>query len=430
MNCNYSCNSPEHTVARRTFLGGMIAGAAGASMINVPAFALPPIAKKMASQQKNMLLIWLAGGVSQFETWDPKPATRTGGPFRAIPSSVPGTHVSELIPYTAKQMHRLSLIRSIDTQTTDHGLGAYEMRKGHRKQPGREYPELGAVCAKGLDSPDRALPGFIRVTGGNGGGSGNDSAYLGPRYASLSVGAGKPPIYSELPKGIEADAYQRRQLLRSQLGTNFAQKRRTASTDAFTHSFDQAAALMERRAIFDSSREPEKLKEAYGHHQFGRHCMMARRLLENGASFVEVTHSNYDTHNENFVFHLEQMGEFDKTFATLIDDMAQRGMLENTFVLVMSEFGRTPKINRKYGRDHWGKSWSVAVAGGGVHAGAIIGKTNETGEEVADRPVDHGDLFHTFLRAVGIDSKEDFIIAGKPVPMADPAKAAIEELLI
>ncbi len=429
MNCDYACNSPEHTLARRTFLGGLLAGAGGASLLNVPAFAQPEIAKQMAAQQKNMLLIWLAGGVSQFETWDPKPGTRTGGPFRAIPSSVPGTHVSELIPHTAKQMHRLSLIRSIDTGTTDHGLGAYEMRKGHRKQPGREYPELGAVCAKGLDDGQRTLPGFIRVTGG-GGGTGRDSAYLGPRYASLSVGAGKPPIYSEPPKGIEAAAYRRRQQLRAQLGQQFTQKRRTASTDAFTHSFDQAAALMERRDIFDSSREPEKLKERYGHHQFGRHCLMARRLLEHGASFVEVTHSNYDTHNENFIFHLEQMGEFDRTFATLIDDMAQRGMLENTFVLVMSEFGRTPKINRKYGRDHWGKSWSVAMAGSGVHPGAVVGTTNETGEEVTDRPVDHADLFHTFLRAVGIDSKSDFIIAGKPVPVADPAADAIEEILI
>ena len=429
MNCHYACNSLEHTLARRTFLGGMLAGVGGASMLNVPAFAQPPVAKKMAAQQKNMLVIWLAGGLGQLETWDPKPATRTGGPFRAIPSSVPGTHVSELIPYTAKQMHRISLIRSIDTGTTDHGLGAYEMRKGHRKQPGRQYPELGAVCAKGLDDGHRALPGFIRVTGG-GGGTGRDSAYLGPRYASLSVGAGQPPIYSELPKGVKTTAYRRRQLLRAQLGESFAQTRRTASTDAFTNSFDQAVALMERREIFNSSREPEKLKERYGDHQFGRHCMMARRLLENGASFVEVTHSNYDTHNENFIFHLEQMGEFDHTFATLIDDMAQRGMLENTFVLVMSEFGRTPKINRKYGRDHWGKSWSVAMAGSGVHPGAIVGKTNETGEEVTDRPCDHGDLFHTFLRAVGIDSKEDFIIAGKPVPMADPAKAAVEEILI
>jgi len=429
MICDYACNSFEHTMARRTFLGGLMTGAAGGALVNVPAFAQPNIAKQMAAKQKNMLLIWLAGGVSQFETWDPKSATKTGGPFRAIPSSVPGTHVCELLPHTSKLMHHISLIRSIDTGTRDHGLGAYEMRKGHRKQPGREYPELGAVCAKGLDDGKRALPGFIRVTGG-GGGTGRDSAYLGPRYASLSVGAGKPPIYSEVPKGIKAANYRRRQQLRAQLSAGFTQQRRTASTDAFTHSFDQAAALMERREIFDSSREPEKLKERYGDHQFGRHCMTARRLLENGASFVEVTHSNYDTHNENFIFHLEQLGEFDQTFATLIDDMAQRGMLENTFVLVMSEFGRTPKINRKFGRDHWGKSWSVAMAGGGVHPGAIIGKTNETGEEVADRPVDHADLFHTFLRAVGIDSKQDFMIAGKPVPMADPAAEAIEELLI
>ena len=156
---------------------------------------------------------------------------------------------------------------------------------------------------------------------------------------------------------------------------------------------------------------------------------MARRLLENGIPFVQVSHSNYDTHNENFNFHIEQLGEFDAAFSTLMDDLHQRGMLETTLVVVMSEFGRTPKINSRYGRDHWGKAWSICLGGAGIQAGAVIGATNENGTEVVERPVDHGHLFHTYLSAVGIDSAGSFNIDGREMPIADPSHSAITELL-
>ena len=156
---------------------------------------------------------------------------------------------------------------------------------------------------------------------------------------------------------------------------------------------------------------------------------MARRLIEAGSHFVQVSHSNYDTHNENFNFHLEQLGEFDQGFSSLIQDLAERGLLDSTLVVVMSEFGRTPRINRYYGRDHWGKSWSIAMAGCGIQAGAVIGKTSANGMEVTDRQVNHGHLFHTYLRAVGIDPMGEFSIGGKKVPIANPAHEAIEELL-
>ena len=186
---------------------------------------------------------------------------------------------------------------------------------------------------------------------------------------------------------------------------------------------------MERRNIFDVSLEPESMLEKYGKHDLGRQCLLARRLLENDITFVQVSHSNYDTHNENFNFHLEQLGEFDQSFSALIDDLAQRGMLESTLVVVISEFGRTPRINQYYGRDHWGKSWSIALAGCGIQAGAVIGKTNKNGTEVTDRQVDHGHLFHTYLQAVGLDSTGEFHVGGRTVPMADPASGPIEELL-
>ena len=156
----------------------------------------------------------------------------------------------------------------------------------------------------------------------------------------------------------------------------FARRRRTAETEAYLTTYEQAQKLMARREVFDASKEPARELDRYGTHDFGRHCLLARRLLEAGVTFVQVTHSNYDTHNENFDFHLEQVGEFDQSFATLIDDMAARGLLQHTLVVVMSEFGRTPQINYLYGRDHWGTAWSICLAGAGIKAGNVVGKTN------------------------------------------------------
>jgi len=187
--------------------------------------------------------------------------------------------------------------------------------------------------------------------------------------------------------------------------------------------------LMHQREIFDVSKEPEADHERYGKYDLGRHCLLARRLLENNISYVEVTHSNYDTHNENFNFHLEQLGEFDRPFSTLIGDLADRGMLESTLVVVFSEFGRTPNINYLVGRDHWGTAWSVLLGGARIQPGAIIGKTNENGTAVVDREVHHGHLFHTYLQAVGIDSTKSFDVDGRELPIADPTVGAIRELL-
>ncbi len=175
--------------------------------------------------------------------------------------------------------------------------------------------------------------------------------------------------------------------------------------------------------------ETEQDLDRYGRHDFGRHCLLARNLLEHGATCVKVTHHGYDTHAENFNFHLEQLGEFDKTFSMLLDDIHDRGMLDSTLVIVYSEMGRTPKINTKYGRDHWGTAWSMALGGCGIQPGAIIGKTNRDGTQVADREVDAGHLFHTYLSAVGLDSTDDHDLSGRSIPIADPAAEPIKELL-
>ncbi len=422
----YACNSPEHAVSRRHFLAGSIAGLGAlgfADMIRASG--------EIERRNKRVLVVYLAGGVSQLETWDPKPGTNTGGPFQAIPTNVTGVHISELLPHTARHMHRLALIRGLNTNMDDHGGGAYIMMTGRRRNPGESYPHLGAVMSKLLGDENNPLPGYIYITPGSGSGSFNrgDAAFLGPRYASVTLPDGNPPANLTRPNTLSELADAQRNDLRERLNNRFMQTRRSADTEAYTTSYDQAAQVMQRRSIFDLSREPSHLRERYGNHDFGRHCLLARRLLENGVTFAKVSHSNYDTHHENFDFHIEQLGEFDRTFATLLDDLAQRGMLESTLVVVMSEFGRTPTINRNLGRDHWSRAWSIAAAGCGIRGGTVVGRTNDNGTAVVDRQVNGGHLFHTYFRALGLNPTRNHYADGRPIPMADPQANAIQEVL-
>ena len=422
MKCAYACQSADHVLSRRSLLGAGLVGFGGALA------ASPAIADQIKSKHKRVLNIFMHGGVSQLESWDPKPDTDTGGPFRAIATSVPGIHICELLPHTAKQMHHFAILRSLNTKNNDHGKGQVEMTTGRNRMLGTDYPHLGAVAAKTLTPEGRfPLPGHILIRGG-GSGSGQ-AAYLGPKYASVVMDDGKPPQFTERLASLTAEADARRNAFRAQVSDRFAGRRRTADTDAYTFSYDQAADLLAQRDVFDVAKESAQDQDRYGKHEFGQHCLLARRLLERGVPFVQVNHSNYDTHFENFDFHIEQLGEFDLPFATLVADLADRGLLEDTLVCVMSEFGRTPKINARYGRDHWGAAWSVLLGGCGIQRGAVIGKTNANGTAVTDREVDHGHLFHTLLAAVGVDSKSEFEIGGRKFPVADPAKGTIAELL-
>jgi uncharacterized protein (DUF1501 family) len=415
-------------MSRRQFLASATVGTAG--LLGFSGMIEPAAARELATAQKHVLLIWLNGGVSQLETWDPKPGTDTGGPFQAIPTSVPGTHICELLPYTAQQMHRLALVRGINTAEDEHGRGAYLMHTGRRTDPAREYPHLGSAMAKLLGSERCPLPGYIHISPRGGGGfNKKDAAFLGPRYASVTLRDGKPPENLLRPASLTEDADRQRNELRVHADHRFMQHRRTAETEAYMQSYEQAAQLMERRAVFDISREPPQAVDRYGKHDFGRHCLLARRLLESGVTFVKVTHTNYDTHHENFDFHIEQLGEFDQPFATLLDDLAQSGLLQHTLVIVMAEFGRTPRINRNYGRDHWSHAWSVALAGCGVKGGAVVGKTNANGTAVTDREVNSGHLFHTYFRALGLSPKKRYYVHEQPIPMTDPKASAIEEIL-
>ncbi len=423
--CRYACLSGEHSLSRRGFLGGMAAGVA-----SLAGLATPALGKQLEKDQKHVLMIYLSGGVSQLETWDPKPGTPTGGPFRAISTSVPGIQICELLPHTARQMHHLALVRGLNTAENEHGRGSYIMHTGRRQEPAMKYPHLGSVMSKVLGAEHTGLPGYVHISPGGGGGfNKQDAAFLGPRYASVTLGNGKPPENLLRPQGMTDQAEHDRNDLQDRVNQRFARSRRTAETEAYTHSFEQAKQMMARKHLFEVEREPTRIQERYGKHDFGRHCLLARRLIESGATFVKVSHSNYDTHYENFEYHIEQLGEFDQTFATLLDDLHQRGLLKHTLVTVVSEFGRTPTINRNYGRDHWSKAWSIALAGAGIKGGTAVGKTNATGTAVTDREVNGGHVFHTYFRALGLSSTRNFYIDERPIPMADPKAAPITEVL-
>jgi hypothetical protein len=389
----------------------------------------PAVSAELERRQRQVLLVWLAGGASQLETWDPKPRTDTGGPFRAIETSVPGVRISELLPLTAKQMHRMALVRCVNTKEDDHGKGYYLMHTGRREAPGQEYPHLGSLSAKYLTSEQNPLPGYIHIQPGGGGLSGHEAAFLGPKYGSLVLGNGLAPANTVRAGSLGDAGASEREALRHHLNDRFARRRRTAETDAYTTTYEQALQLMERRHVFDVTKEPARDLDRYGTHDFGRHCLLARRLLESGVTFVKVTHSNYDTHNENFDFHLEQVGELDQSFSALLDDLARSGRLQHTLVIIMSEFGRTPRINQLYGRDHWSAAWSIALAGAGIKPGVVVGRTNANGTAVADGQVHSGHLFHTYLHALGLDPSDTFEANGRAIQVADPSASPIKELL-
>ena len=427
MKRNVGCNMLDHAVSRRNFMLGATTAAGFGGLL--PA----TWAKDAEKNQKQILQVYLQGGVSQLESWDPKPGTELGGPFRSIPTSVPGIHISELLPHTAKMMHLLSLVRSINLETDDHSQGRLFMEKG-RNTPfvgaaARNtgvYPFLGAVAAKYLDSRDTALPGYIHIS--TRGIIDDTAGFLEPQYAQFKLEGVKAPENLDLPKNISKKLYMARNDLRSRLDQQFAARRRKSYIDALGSSFNQASKLMDRKGLFEAEQDPKDL-ERYGTHDFARNCILGRTLLERGVTCVKVTHHGYDSHAENFNFHLEQLGEFDKTFATLLGDLEDRGMLEHTLVMIYSEFGRTPKINHRYGRDHWGSAWSIALGGCGIQTGGVIGKTNDKGTEVTDREVHGGHLFHTYLKAVGIDPAQNHDVTGRVIPIGDPAVAPVEELL-
>ncbi len=408
---------------------------------------LPQIARAAEAQaasgrrpQNACILLWMSGGPSQLETLDPKPNHRNGGPTKAINTSVSGIQLADNLPRLAKQMDDVALIRSMKTREGDHGRATQLMMTGYRPMGGAiDYPVLGSVVSHRLRSPGSPLPGFVSISSFRSGNLG--SGFLGPQYAPLIVsGASNDPtaranltVENLDPTGIDRKDLTNRQQLLQLMRAGIP----GGATAALKHAavYDQAMRMVETRGegAFNLDQEPTELRDAYGRNRFGQGCLLARRLVERGVPFVEVTldsagGGSWDSHLNNFSTVSSLCETLDPAWSTLLSDLRDRGLLESTLVVWMGEFGRTPKINPNNGRDHFPDAWSVALAGGTLAGGQVVGETTKDSMEVKGRPVSSADLLATILESLGIDSSSENQMGDRPIPLVDNG-TPIEELL-
>ena len=422
-----NCPSEQHRLSRRRWLGTAAAGTAAALPLIDPAVH----AAALRRAAKQVLFIWLDGGISQLESWDPKPNTEFGGPFRAIPTSVPGIHVSELLPQTAQQMQHLAIVRSLCTEDNAHSSGVDRIQRGDPKNRGVVYPYFGSAVTKLLGPNDSGLPPYVWIKPLSGGFMHKDAGFLGPQYGSLAFGDGKPPQNLLQHADVTDQQQQERMQIRTFADRRYARGRRPDSTDANGFVFSMGLELMQRRQLFDESTFSPQDVQRYGTHDLGRHMLLARRMLEAGVQFVKVNSYGWDTHGDNFNGSHSLVRRFDQPFAALISDLAAAGMLDQVLVIAMSEFGRTPRVNGHLGRDHWPEAWSLCMAGAGIRRGVAVGSTSENGTWVTSEPYDIGHMFHTWFSALGINSRETaWDNQGQPLPIAHEDCHPVSELLL
>jgi hypothetical protein len=423
------CGSTDHLLSRRRFLGTL--GAAAGMMAGVDVLGLPALADELKKQQKRVIMLWLAGGASQLETWDPKPGVPTGGPYRAIPTNIPGIHISELMPEMAKRMQDTCIIRSLNTRDGDHGGGARLMMRGRRDEANLKYPDLGAVLAREMGLPDSPVPDYVSFyfqTEGRNMAPGAPG-FLGARYGSMDLYKSNIPENLRRPDDITEQDHAERADLRDFLSKRFSEGRSSATLDSHNEAYQRVRGIMTSEKLFDIEQESQSMRDRYGPTQFGEQVLIARRLVEAGVPFVRVGRAWWDSHGQNFETHGEMVPELDHVMATLLDDLKERGLLEHTLVITLAEFGRTPSINQSLGRDHFASAWSCSLSGCGVKGGAAYGKTDASGNRVADGEVNAATLFATIYQALGISHKKNYYVGSRPVPLTDPGTKPIKEVL-
>jgi hypothetical protein len=429
----HHCGSADHSLSRRRFLGTVAAGSAAfaSDMGGLNVLRSSALAGELKKQSKRVILLWLAGASSQLETWDPKPGTSTGGPFRSIPTNVPGIHISELMPKMARRMDRTAIIRSLNTKNGDHGGAARLMMRGRMDDPSLRYPDMGAVIAKELGRGQSPVPDYVSFyapTEGRDFGPGA-SGFLGSRFSPIELTTNLIPENIQRPETISELDHTERAELRELLSRKFARGRASTALSSHNEAYQRVKGLMASDTLFDVTREPQKVRDAYGPTQFGEQALVARRLVEAGVPFVRVARAWWDSHGQNFETHQELVPELDHVMSTLLDDLEQRGLLENTLVVTLAEFGRTPQINASLGRDHFATAWSATLSGSGVKGGSVFGKTDEKGMKVVEGEVGAAELFATIYQAVGINHAKDYMVGSRPVPLTEPETEPIKAVL-
>jgi hypothetical protein len=421
---------PPNNLHRRDLLKLSAAGVL--SGVSVPWFeSLAQAAAVRRPRGKACILLWMDGGPSQQHTFDPKP----GGEFRAASTSVPGIQIVEQLPQLSQCMTDMAILRSMRTQINDHYDAKYYLHTGFRRVTGFEHPAIGCIASHQLGTPNDDMPPFVTIDAGydirNDGGRLYRSvpAYLGPQHFPLAVNDPSRGLENLRSANGDLDA-RLEMLLRSE--RRFAREYPLPAVSAQQAAFSRAVRLMQspRSRAFNLDHEPASLREAYGPHRFGQSCLLARRLVEAGVAFVEVFHRGWDDHDGAARNMILRAPWFDRAMATLIRDLKDRGMLDDTLIVWMGEFGRTPGD----GNGHFSNAWSTVWAGGGINTGLVVGKTSEggstPGNEVAERPITPPDYMATLCAALGIDTHQEFLAPGmRPMPIVDNAARPIQELL-
>jgi len=422
-------------------------------------------AQTLRRNNKSVVVLWMQGGPATIDIWDLKPGRPTGGEFTEIQTAAPGVRISQHMPRVAEQMRNLAIIRSLSTSEGDHNRGTQLMHTSYTPNPAIAFPTIGSIMAH--ESPKLAgyqgpsLPAYITIGGGGmGGGSGG---FLGMNYAPFNVQSpGTPPENVRAPGELAGnsnpaellDRVQRRNRLfhmveepffasraphlSYNMQTRTGERNRFAdATKAHMEVYDKAFSLVASKEgeVFDLKNEPGKLLEEYGAagmgaNAFGRAAVLARRLVEKGVSAVELSLGGWDTHNQTFQAHSQRLQPtLDKAMGALVRDLSDRGLWQDTVVVWMGEFGRTPRINQNAGRDHWSRCWSIALGGGAMKGGIAYGSTDQDGMAVQDNPVKIGDVFATIYRALGIDPSSQVRDAiGRPFAIAGGGGRPIEQL--
>jgi hypothetical protein len=423
-NVAVACRRSDHGISRRSFLHGAVAG--GTAFGGFARLFAAESAAVAVKQHKHVILLFMSGGPSQFETWDPKPGRPTGGPHMTIPTSLPGVHFDEFMPNLARLADKMITVRSMTSRFGEHAEGCRYVQTAHRPAPvTASAPHWLSVCSHQLPSARSELPSYVMLGQENGEFAAPLAGHLGAAFQALICpGNGLGPQDLPAASPDEVAALAERERLRSRIGAAFAESRDPAMVNAHDVSFRRMGDLIKGRGLFDISRAPAKERERYGNSRLGRDCLMARRLVESGVSFVRVQHQNglaWDKHRRAFESQRHITAEFDTAAGALIDDLRSGGLWKDTLVVLMGEFGRTPEIQGQGppGRNHWTKSWSLSFGGCGLKEGVVIGSTNADGTEIKDRPVTVPDLFCTFYKALGINGHKELMVAGRPIPLIE-----------
>jgi hypothetical protein len=419
-----TCNAADH-LSRRALLKGTLATAAGGLVMNWGGLTgASPLVESVRKAKKHCILLWMNGGISQFETFDMKVGRPTGGPCRPISTNVAGTQICELMPKMAQMMDQIAVIRSMHTSEIDHPGGIHLMHTGYRASPNVRFPEVGAVVAKYLGVEGSDLPSFIKVSSNGDAGAG----FLGPGYQPFGIGS-----RSELPpfstSRMDPAAELRRHELRSFAETQYTRDRKSDPAKMHLEAYEAARRLNGATDAFKIDAEWDKYRDLYGDSALGRRCLLARRLVEAGVPFVELGQSSYDSHADNFNCHKGRVPPMEHAWAGLITDLRQRGLLDDTLIVWTGEIGRTPRINNRAGRDHYVRNWSTALAGCGIKGGLVYGESDADGVDVKRDPVTEGDFFATIYKALGIDPKTENMAGSRPVPLAPFGSNVVESLL-